>query len=63
MINLEKKNYIGKVSPPFKKTCPCTVIPPPFLICQIPLPREVIKFYALPFKKSGGWGGGWGCKP
>ena len=26
------KNEIGKVSahPPFKKTCPCTILPPPF---------------------------------
>ena len=34
MINLEKKLNRESASPPppFKKTCPCTVLPPHFLI-------------------------------
>ena len=62
MINLEKKKK-NRISasppPPFKKTCPCTVLPPPFLIFQTPPPREVIKLYSPSFRKKGvceGWG-------
>ena len=32
MINLEKIKYKKCQLPPFKKTCPCTTLPPPFLI-------------------------------
>ena len=58
MIKLEKiLNRKSALPPPFKKTCPCTVIPPPFLICQIPPPREVIKLYSPPKKKAVGGDG------
>ena len=63
MVNLEKLNR-KSVSPhsPFKKTCPCTILPPPFFnFLDSPLPPgEVIKIYFLPFKKGrrgGGEGG------
>ena len=43
-------------SPPFKKTCPCTILPPPSLIFQIsPLQGRKSKFTPPPpFKKGGG---------
>ena len=38
MINLEK-NQLEKVpGPPFKKTCPCTILSPPFLNFSDPPP-------------------------
>ena len=43
------------VPPPFKKTCPCTILPPPFLnfLYSPPPPSgKVIKIYSLPFKKG-----------
>ena len=57
MVDLEKIKQEKCQSPPFKRTCPCTILPPPFLIFQIPPPplREVITIYSpLPFKKGGG---------
>ena len=57
MINLAKiKLKKCQHHPPyFKKTCPCAVLPPPFLIFQIPpTPTwEVIKIYFPPIKKGG----------
>ena len=40
---------------PFKKTCPCTILPPSFLIFQISLPPgKVVKIYSpSPIKKEG----------
>ena len=57
MINLEKvKIKVSALhSHPFKRTCPCTTLPPPSLIFQIP-PPEVIKIYPplpAPLKKGG----------
>ena len=56
MINLEKKINRESASPPppFKKTCPFTVLSPLFLIFQIPPLREVIKLYSPPpIRKKG----------
>ena len=41
---------MGKVTArPFKKTCPCTILPPTFLIFEIaPTLGEVIKIYSPP---------------
>ena len=39
IVNLEKikqEKYQPPPPPPFKRTCPCTILPPPFLIFQIP---------------------------
>ena len=57
MINLKEIKQ-GKCQPPplpFKRTCPCTKIPPPFLIFQIPshLGRS-LKFIPHPTLKRGG---------
>ena len=57
-----KKLNRKSASPPslFKKTCPCTIIPPHFLIFQIP-PSEENNWNLLPFSSkrgSGGEGGG-----
>ena len=42
--------------PPFKKNCPCTILPFPFfLIFRFPPPGEVIKIYSPLFKKGGLW--------
>ena len=56
MVNLEKIKYEKCQSlPPFKMTCPCTILPPPFFnFPDSPPPREVIKIYSPPFKKGGG---------
>ena len=55
MINLDKTKQEKCQPPPFKKTCPCTIVPPPFLIFQSPTPLgEVIKIYCLPLKRGGG---------
>ena len=45
-----------KVRLPFKKTCPCTILPPPFLnFSDFPPPGKVFKIYSPPpFKKGGG---------
>ena len=50
MINLEKILNRKSASPPlpFKKACPRTGLPPPFLIFQIPPPSEAIKSYSHP---------------
>ena len=52
MINLEKiksEKCQPLLPPRFKKTCPCTILPPPFLIFHIPpSPEEVIKIYFPP---------------
>ena len=49
---------LAPASPPFKKTFPCTILPPPSLIFRIsdpPSPGEVIKIYSPPpLKKRGG---------
>ena len=43
----------------FKKTCPCTILAPLFLIFRFPPLREVIKINSPPpSKKSGRIGGG-----
>ena len=56
MINLEKLNRKSANLPtPFKKTCPCTILPPPFLIFQIP--RQNLLTPPHPFKKKEGGGG------
>ena len=40
--------------PLFKKTCTCTILPPPFFIfLDFPLPREVSKIYFPPLKRGG----------
>ena len=59
MINLEKIKW-EKCKPPSPfKTCPCTILPPLFLIFQIPPPPwEVFKIYSPSFKREWGWG--WG---
>ena len=48
--------------PPFKKTFPCTILPPLFLSFQIPSPspllRDVIKIYFHTLKGGGGGGAG-----
>ena len=56
MINLEKLNRKSARPPPlpssplpYKKTCPCTIIPPPcFNFSGPPLPREILKFTPQP---------------
>ena len=58
MINLEKIELEKCQSPPsfplLRRLGLCTILPPPFLIFQIPPPpREVIKIYLpCPFKKA-----------
>ena len=59
MINLEniKSEKCQPPPPPtpyFKKTCPCTILPPPFLIFQIPPLLGYSKFTSPSFKKEGG---------
>ena len=57
MINLEKIKQEKYQPPPFfKKTCPCIILPPPFLnFSDSPPPGEVIKIYFPLLKnKSGG---------
>ena len=53
MINLEKiKSEKSQPPPPFKKTCPSTILPPPFLkFSSYPVPGDIIKIY---FFKGGG---------
>ena len=62
IINLEKKKTKQEKSQPpspfkktFHRTCTihrtCTVLPPPFLIFQIPPLREVIKLYSPLYQK------------
>ena len=59
MINLDKikqekcQSPLPPPLPPFKKICPSTILPPPFLISRFPSLGEVIKIYSPPFKKSG----------
>ena len=55
MINLEKiKSEKSQPPPPFKKTCPYTILPPPFLkFSSYPVPGDIIKIY---FFKGGGGG-------
>ena len=58
MINLEKIK-LGKCQPPtpFKKTCPCTMLPPPFSIFRLyPLPTSEGGNQKLlsPFKNGAG---------
>ena len=65
MISLEKINY-GKCQPPsfpFKKTCPCTILPPLFNFSDSPLQGRYLKCTPPPFKKSGEVGGGGGGIP
>ena len=63
MINLEKpavcaRNYIyiakigfANVTLPFKKTCPCTILPPPFSnFSDFPPLGEVVKIYSPPLR-------------
>ena len=52
MKNLNRKSAI----PPFKKTCPCTILPHPFFNCSdsLPPPGEVIKIYSPPLKNGEG---------
>ena len=49
------KNLTAKVpAPAFKKSCHCTILSPPFLIFQVPLPpRELIEIHSPPVKKGG----------
>ena len=55
MINLDKIKQEKCQPPPFKKICPCTIVPPRFLIFQSPIPPgEVIKIYCLPLKRGRG---------
>ena len=44
--------------PPFKKTCPCTVLPPPYLIFQIPFSEGGDQTLLSPLKKVCVWAGG-----
>ena len=56
MINLEKiKQEKCQSPPPFRKTCPCTILSLPFLIFQIPLfsSRRDNQNLLPPFKKRG----------
>ena len=56
MINLEKmKQKVSAPRPPFKKTCPWTILPLPRLnFSDSPLREEVIKIYSHPLKMAGG---------
>ena len=46
MINLEKNKLEKCQSPPFKKTCPWTILPSPFFnFSDSPPPGEVSKIY------------------
>ena len=59
MINLEKIKWEKCQSPPFKNTCPCTIIPHPvFNFSDFPPPGEAIKIYFLTFKNGKRRGGG-----
>lgn len=52
MLNLEKIRE--QASPPFKKACPCIILPSPFLIFQESSPtRNVIKIYFATFLNKG----------
>ena len=54
MINLEKIKCEKCQTPhPFKKTCPCTILPPPFFnFSDSPLWGRYLKFTPPPFKKG-----------
>ena len=56
MKNLEKIKLKKSQSPlPFKKTCPCTILPPAFFnFSDSPPTGEVIKIYCPPSLKKGG---------
>ena len=51
--NLEKTSQKKYQSPSFKTTHPYTIVPPPFIIYQIPPLREGNKMHS-PLKKRGG---------
>ena len=55
MINLEKiKLEKGHPPSPFKKTCPCAILSPPFFnFSNSPHLGKVIKTYSRPLKKGG----------
>ena len=54
MINLEKIKWKYQ-PPPFKKNCPCTIPPPPFLnFSEFPPPLgKVIKINCPPLRRGG----------
>ena len=57
MINFEKIKLEKSQPPPppFKKTCTCTILPPPFFnFSHFPSLGKVIKIYFPPFIKGGG---------
>ena len=59
MINLEKISQSASRTTPFKKTCPCTILPLHFLIFQIPPPSKGGNQNSPPpLKRIGGGGGG-----
>ena len=62
MINLEKKLNRKSASPPlpFKKTYPCTVLPPPFLIFSDSPSEGGNQTLLLPFRKKCVCVRGWG---
>ena len=44
---------------PFKNTCPCTILLPPFFnFSDSSSPRKLLEIYFLSLRKSGGGGGG-----
>ena len=53
MINLDKTKQEKCQLPPFKKTCPCTIVQPLFFNFSEPH-LDVIKIYCLPLKRGGG---------
>ena len=51
MINLKKSNRkSATLLAPFRKTCPCTILPPLFLIFQSPPPGKKTQIYFPPLK-------------